>query len=212
MTVPEPAAAPTTPAAPKAPPAAAAPARERLPWFAVAAAALTADLWSKHLVFYPETLDPAIREGQAIGRVCSWWRTVIAYNTGATFGLGSRLGPWVLCTGVAVVIVLLVRSLLRASPADRLRCFALSIVIGGAVGNLYDRALRPLVEPDKHPGVRDFLDWYVPEETALAKWLQAHGVHNHWYTFNVADALIVSGVVLLAWKILRERPDEKSAA
>ena len=199
MTVSEPAAAPASPA------------REKLPWFAVAAAALTADLWTKHLVFYPETLDPAIREGQPIGRVCSWWRTVIAYNTGATFGLGSTLGPWVLCIGVSVVIAMLVRSLLRTCPADRVRLFALSIVIGGAIGNLYDRALRPLVEPDKHPGVRDFLDWYVPEDTALAKWLQAHGVHNHWYTFNVADALIVSGVVLLAWKILRERPSEPGA-
>lgn len=183
-------------------------ARDKLPWFAVAAAALTADLWSKHLVFYPETLDPMAREGQVVGHVCSWWRTVLAYNTGATFGLGAKLGAWVICVGVAVVIALLARSLLRASPSDRVRCFALSIVIGGAVGNLYDRALRPLVEPDKHPGVRDFLDWYVPEDTALAKWLLNHGVHNHWYTFNVADALIVSGVVLLAWKILREKPAE----
>jgi len=205
LTSTEPAASPA-PAAPSA-----LTASDKLPWFAVAAAALTADLWSKHLVFYPETLDPMVREGQAIGRVCSWWRTVIAYNTGATFGLGASAGPWILCTLVAIVIVLLVRSLLRTPLTDRVRCFALSIVIGGAVGNLYDRALRPLVEPDKHPGVRDFLDWYVPEDTAFAKWLLAHGVHNHWYTFNVADALIVSGVVLLAWKILREPSDKTSA-
>jgi lipoprotein signal peptidase len=66
------------------------------------------------------------------------------------------------------------------------------------------------VEPDSRPGVRDFLDWYVPEGTALARWLRSHEVRTHWYTFNVADALIVSGVVLLAWKILREKPPEKA--
>lgn len=184
---------------------------EKLPWFAVAAAALTADLWTKHIVFYPAGLDPTA-EGRVIGTVCSWWRTVIAYNPGATFGLGAGFGPWVLAIGVSGVIVWLARTLWTAPGEERVKCFALSIIIGGAVGNLYDRALRPFVEADTHPGVRDFLDWYVPEGTALANWLNEHNVKTHWYTFNVADALIVSGVVLLAWKILREKPPEESAA
>lgn len=185
--------------------------RERLPWFALAAAALTADLWTKHLVFYPEALDPSMH-GRPVGTVTSWWRTVIAYNEGATFGLGEDLGAWTLGIGVSIVIALLLRSLWKTSVTERVRCFALSIIIGGALGNLYDRALRPSLEADRHPGVRDFLDWYVPDGTALADWLRAHDVETHWYTFNVADALIVSGVVLLAWKILREKPQEEAPA
>jgi signal peptidase II len=186
---------------------------DKLPWFAVAAAALTADLWTKHVVFYPAALEP-FAEGRVLESmtVCSWWRTVIAYNVGATFGLGAGFGPWVLAIGVSGVIVWLARTLWTAPTEERVKCFALSIIIGGAIGNLYDRALRPFVEADTHPGVRDFLDWYVPDGTALADWLHEHHVNTHWYTFNVADSLIVSGVVLLAWKILREKPPEESAA
>ena len=183
----------------------------KLPWFAVAAAALTADLWTKHLVFYPAALDPSA-EGRLVGTVCSWWQIRIAYNPGATFGLGAGFGPWVLAIGVSAVIVWLARTLWVTPRDERVKSFALSIIIGGAIGNLYDRAIRPYFEADTRPGVRDFLDWYVPEGNALADWLHAHNVQTHWYTFNVADSLIVSGVVLLAWKILREQPPEAGTA
>jgi signal peptidase II len=181
---------------------------EKLPWLVVAAAGLSFDLWTKHVVFYPETLSPRFdpRMGLEVGRVCSWWRTILAYNVGVTFGMGSSLEAWVLSLGTGLVIAWLLRTLWRTPRSERLKCFALSIIVGGAVGNLYDRALRPLVEPDKHPGVRDFIDWYFPDGTGAADFLRRHDVTTHWYTFNVADALIVSGVVLLAWKILREEP------
>ncbi len=187
--------------------------RTKLPWLAVAAAVLSADLWTKHLVFYPRALDASFDPdaGALVGRVASWWNIVLAYNQGVTFGLGKSLGGWVLGLGTGVVIAVLLRALWRAAPHERLRPFALSIIVGGAIGNLYDRALRPLVEADRHPGVRDFLDWYVPDGTGLANWLRSHHVMTHWYTFNVADALIVSGVVLLAWKVLREKPDAEHA-
>lgn len=184
---------------------------EKLPWFSFAAAALAADLWTKHLVFYPVALEP-YPEGRIVGKVCPGWQTVIAYNPGATFGLGASFGPWVLSLGVTFVILWLARTLWTTRASERAKSFALSIIIGGAVGNLYDRALRPFVEADTRPGVRDFLDWYVPDGTALADWLHAHNVKTHWYTFNVADALIVSGVVLLAWKILREPPEDTAPA
>ena len=180
----------------------------KLPWLAVAAAVTATDLWTKHLVFYPVALEP-FAEGRTVGTVASWWQTKIAYNTGATFGLGATLGPWVLAVGVSVVIAMLLRSLWRTPSGERLKCFAFSIIVGGALGNLYDRALRPFVERDKNPGVRDFIDWYVPADSAAGRFLESHHVLSseyHWYTFNVADSLIVSGVILLAWKILREQP------
>jgi len=187
---------------------------ERLPWFALAAAAAAADLWTKHLVFYPRILEHGGFDGSGaifVGQVAPWWRTVLSYNPGVTFGLGAGAGAWLLSLGTGLVIAMLLRSLWKTPREERLKLFALSIVVGGALGNLYDRALRPHVEADTHPGVRDFIDWYFPDGTAAADFLKSHHVNTHWYTFNLADALIVSGVVLLAWKILREKPPEKAA-
>ena len=189
------------------------PGSAKLPWLALAAGALAADLWSKHLVFYPHVLEPGFdaRDGRWIGRVCTGWQTILAYNNGVTFGLGAGAGAWVLSLGTGIVIAVLLHTLWKTPAAERVKLFALSIIVGGALGNLYDRALRPLVEADKNPGVRDFIDWYFPEGSAPAEFLKSLNVQNHWYTFNVADALIVSGVVLLAWKILREKPPQDPA-
>lgn len=181
-----------------------APGRGTAKWFAVAAVALVADLVTKWMVFYPHATQPGFHEGMVVGRVASWWRTVLVYNQGITFGLLGGTGAWILALGTAVVIGILIRMLRNARPDERLRPFALSIVVGGATGNLYDRTLRPVVEADTHPGVRDFLDWYVPEDTALGQWLVGRFHTSHWYTSNVADVLIVCGVILLAWCILRE--------
>ncbi len=194
---------------------------EKLPWLALGAATLAADLWSKHLVFYPDAIRPGFDEARIVRRVCTGWNTVLAYNPGATFGLGAALESWVLALGVTAVIAMLLRSLWKTPRTETAKLFAFSIIVGGAVGNLYDRALRPFVELDRHKGVRDFIDWYVPGDTWLARWLETHRLPwqdppehfgTHWYTFNVADAFIVSGVVLLAWKILREKPAAAPAA
>lgn len=57
---------------------------------------------------------------------------------------------------------------------------ALSLILGGALGNLWDRIAKGTVT--------DFLDFYV-------------GTH-HWPPFNIADSAIVVGGILLAWTIL----------
>ena len=132
------------------------------------------------------------------------WDTILVYNNGITFGMFPSAGPWVLAGLTGIVILVLCHMLWTAPAAHRLRHFALSIVIGGAIGNLYDRTLRPMIEADKNPGVRDFLDWYVPRDTPTGQWLIETFGTNHWYTSNVADVIIVTGVILLAWCILRE--------
>ncbi len=175
--------------------------RAKRPWFALAGVCLVADLATKWAVFYP------LRdEHTKVADVTSWFALVIAYNRGVTFGLASGTSAWVLALGTSLVIVLLAWQLLTARSEERAKCFALSIIIGGAVGNLYDRTLRPVVESDPRAGVRDFLDWYAPDDWALAGWLREHVGHTHWYTSNVADVLIVCGVILLAWLILTEKP------
>lgn len=102
----------------------------------------------------------------------------LTYNTGAAFSLLSGAGGWQrwLFTVLAVVIaVALVIWLRRASPEERWLVAGLSLVLGGALGNLWDRlAVGAVVDfIDVH-----YLDW-------------------HWPAFNVADSAIFIGAVML---------------
>ncbi len=184
--------------------------RTRLVWFALAAAFLAADLWTKHAVFYPWALRPGFRTPFHAGELASWWRTTLVYNEGVTFGSFVDIPVWVKSAVTGAVILWIGSKLWKARPGQIGEPLAFSMIAGGAVGNLYDRTLRLWVEPDQRPGVRDFLDWFAPEGTGLAQFLEGQGITTHWYTSNVADVLIVCGVILLAIQILRT-PDAPSA-
>lgn len=98
-------------------------------------------------------------------------------NTGSAFGLAQGWAPVIGALAVVVVVVLVAVS--RRAGSDGLAA-ALGLVVGGAVGNLADRIFRHY-----HGGVVDFI--------AL----------HFWPTFNVADACITVGVVLVAWSLWR---------
>ena len=187
--------------------------RSKLPWFSLAAACLAADLWTKHLVFYPEAIAPGFREGRDVVRVITpWWRTILVYNQGVTFGSFTWVPAWTKALLTSAVIVWMAWKLWKL-PAGRVaQPLSLSMIVGGAVGNLYDRSLRPLVEADTHPGVRDFLDWHLPEGSAPARFFAERGWQTHWYTSNVADVLIVCGVILLGWCLVRYGDDDQPDA
>ena len=104
-------------------------------------------------------------------------------NTGAVFGLLSRLNPkWVhpllvAATVFAVVAILTyIYFLPRRGPAP----FGLGLILGGAIGNLIDRARLGYVV--------DFID--------------VHWHHHHWPAFNVADVGITVGIFLLILDML----------
>jgi signal peptidase II len=107
-------------------------------------------------------------------------------NSGAAFGIlaGSRsalrLAFFLLVSGVAIACVGYLLKCLR--PEQKLLTVSLSLILGGAVGNLIDR-LR-LGE------VIDFID--------------LHWHHLHWPAFNVADSAITIGVALLFIQMLRK--------
>jgi signal peptidase II len=111
---------------------------------------------------------------------------VVVWNRGVSFGmLGGEgaLPPWVLSL-VAVVISIALFLWLRRVVL-RWTAVAIGLVIGGAVGNVIDRALWG--------AVFDFADFHV------GGW--------HWPAFNVADAAIVLGVAaLLVESVFRPRP------
>jgi signal peptidase II len=133
------------------------------------------------------------------------WRS---HNTGALFGLMSDWsGPLrlVLLTILPLVaIVLITWMLVRTPPHDRLARLGLSLILGGAAGNVLDRVVRGYVI--------DFLDVYCGFEPLSSNLIDWFGT-NRWPTFNVADSGLTCGAALLLIEILRRRSsDEEPSA
>ncbi len=103
-------------------------------------------------------------------------RLNLLYNTGAAFSMGSGkgLGPWIALLAIVVVVGLS----LGYTSRFPLGAVAAGLVTGGAIGNLLDRAFRG-DQGFLHGAVVDFID---------LQW---------WPVFNVADAAIVVGAILL---------------
>jgi signal peptidase II len=114
-------------------------------------------------------------------------------NPGAAFGLLAQSGPWreVLLVGVAIAAALgLGWLMMNMEPSQRWERAAAAAVIGGAIGNLYDRLA--------YGEVIDFVDLYV------GRW--------HWPAFNVADSFITVGVsILILLSFLSERHEVRPA-
>ena len=115
-------------------------------------------------------------------------------NTGVAFGLfasqGMNGGSWVLTLlGLAALTAVGVYFWF-ASPRERLLLLALSLVVGGAIGNLIDRM--------SSGAVTDFIDIYVGD--------------HHWPSFNVADSAISVGIVLMAIDSFRARKKDPETA
>mgnify|MGYP001230951783 CR=1 FL=1 len=141
------------------------------------------DQWTKAIVLARMDLH------QSIPVVDGFFALTYVRNTGAAFGiLAGRLAefrvPFLLAVSVLALVVLL--WFVRTIPAGRRAVIAAcGGVLGGAIGNMIDRAA--------YGEVIDFLDVYV-------------GTY-HWPAFNIADAAISVGVVVLCLDALRGAPD-----
>jgi signal peptidase II len=112
--------------------------------------------------------------------VTSWFDLMLAHNTGAAFSFLASAGGWQrwFLTAVAVAVsVVVVIWLTRLKQSEQILGVALGLVLGGGVGNLIDRVSLGYVV--------DFISWH----------------YNDWYwpAFNIADAAICLGAVLLVW-------------
>ena len=118
--------------------------------------------------------------------VTPFFNLVLAYNSGAAFSFLAGAGGWqrwffiVVTVAVGAVLV----TMLRRHHANRLLAVAVALVLGGAAGNLWDRALTGHVV--------DFI--------------QVHGAGYYFPAFNVADSAITVGVILLLWDSFRGEP------
>ena len=108
--------------------------------------------------------------------ITKFFDLVLVYNRGASFGIFSNSPDWVSFALIVFAILISIALAIWMWHADvNLLAFALSLVAGGAVGNVIDRI--------RLGAVVDFLDLHV------GGW--------HWPAFNIADSAITIGVILL---------------
>ena len=123
--------------------------------------------------------------------VTSYFNLVRVHNSGAAFSFLSTASGWQrwLFTGIGIAAAGFMVWLLRIHPQQTLFCFALALVLGGAVGNVVDRMLWG--------HVIDFLDFHLD-------WLSPVFYQGHFPAFNVADSAIsVGAVCLIADELIR---------
>ncbi len=141
-------------------------------FFLVAAVTVVLDLASKALV------ESRLASFESVEVIEGFLEIVNVRNPGAAFGLFAQNGSWkvtffLLFTTVALGVILwVVKKLERGARAE---LCGLALIFGGAVGNLVDRV--------RYGEVVDFIDFQV--------------AGHHWPAFNVADAAITVGVVIV---------------
>jgi signal peptidase II len=174
----------------------------RRPWFLLSLLVVLGDQASKILA------HEFLRGRAAVEIVPGFFDLAYSRNRGGLFGYFAQLSdPWraLLLTLLPLLAIVMVTLFIgRGRELDRPSLLGLALILGGAVGNLVDRLLRGEVV--------DFLDVYAGRGR-LADWLQARVGTSHWPTFNIADAAIVVGALLLAFSIVRPRaPGAESLA
>jgi signal peptidase II len=117
-----------------------------------------------------------LKAGAIVPVIDDFFRLVVVWNRGVSFGIlggDQSLPPWVLS---AVAIAVCIGLFLWLRRTDRLLTgWGIGLVMGGAIGNVIDRA--------RWGAVFDFADFHV------GQW--------HWPAFNIADSAIVIGVGMM---------------
>ena len=146
-------------------------------WLCLAVCVFFIDLISKNAVI------ERLWHGQVI-YVNDYFNLVHAHNTGAAFSFLAGSSGWqvLFFSAIALLAVAFCIYHLWKNLHQPLVCTALAWIIGGALGNLFDRIM--------YGYVIDFLDF--------------HFQHWHWPAFNVADMAIVGGALLLLFESFRK--------
>ena len=139
-------------------------------WFGISAIIVVLDLYTKHLI------QNAFVYGEQL-TITSFFDLVRYHNEGAAFSFLADAGGWQkwFFSGVSMVAVVVITYLIKKHQNQKLFCIGLALVLGGAIGNLYDRLTLGYVV--------DFLSFHV------------NGLF--WPAFNVADSAICVGVFFL---------------
>ena len=148
-----------------------------MPWLGIAAIVILLDQVTKIAITKTFHLGDA-------RPITSFFNLVLAYNKGAAFGFLNSQPGWqrYFFTAIAVLAVGFIIYMLRRHAGQRLFCWALALIMGGAIGNAIDRLM--------YGHVVDFLDFH---------WAGL----GHFYAFNVADMAISLGAMLFIYDELR---------
>ena len=148
--------------------------------FALFAGVLIADRVTK--IFAERSLSM----GSPVEVIPGFFQLTLVHNTGMAFGLlGSASIPgkaWLLTAVSVGLLVAIVWFAWRAGPLTTMTTVGIVAMLAGAIGNILDRLLYGYVV--------DFFDFYVASA--------------HWPAFNIADAMICTGVGLLVLESVRD--------
>jgi signal peptidase II len=130
----------------------------------------------------------ALVPGQSIDVLPPVVTLVLAYNPGAAFSFLASGSGWqrYFFLIIALIASALIIYMMTRHRSDRFLCFALALVLGGAVGNLIDRVV--------YGAVVDFV---------LVRWPGGPRLLDPWPAFNLADSCITVGAALLIWDSFR---------
>jgi signal peptidase II len=133
---------------------------------------------SRPLTYFPKTVIP------------NWFSIIISKNPGIAFSFFSNgsgmLTRVILIAGSVLIIGLIAWLLVAGRDASAANAAGLALLLGGAAGNLTDRIV--------HGAVTDFLEVWVR--------FLPFSLFNPWPTFNVADAGVTIGALLLLYDVI----------
>jgi signal peptidase II len=151
---------------------------QRSPWLLLPAAALAADFLSKAMIL------ARFQVGEVKPVIPGFFNLTLGMNPGAVFGFLADAPAAFRIPFFAVVGLLALGFFgyeFLKDHVSTLQRIALGLILGGALGNGYDRVIRGAVV--------DFLDF------VFGGW--------HYWAFNLADSFIVCGAILLGWCMIR---------
>jgi signal peptidase II len=124
--------------------------------------------------------------------IMPYFNLTMAHNHGAAFSFLAQAGGWQRWFFIVLALVIstvLVVWLAKLKPEAKLEAISLSLILGGAIGNVIDRIY--------YGYVIDFLDIYIGT--------------SHWPAFNVADSAICIGAVLLIIDSFKSEPESQTS-
>ncbi|ODS24883.1 signal peptidase II [Candidatus Endobugula sertula] len=161
---------------------------QKIVWFVLALLVVLLDqatkYWANTVLVYAEPVT-----------FLPYFNFTLLYNEGAAFSLLADAGGWqrIVFTGIALLVsIFLVFWILCLHPDKKVETMGLSLVLGGAIGNLWDRIYLGYVV--------DFIDWFYVTQSneCLPFFYSIFSTQScHWPAFNIADSAILLGAVCL---------------